>query len=59
MSIYQELYELINTYIYGGQIVSGSYQELVAILMATIGVVLLVAMPFVIVKKIIDSMWGF
>ena len=43
---YQGLYDLINTYIFGGTVVAGSYQDLVCILVATIGCLFFVAMPF-------------
>lgn len=58
MNIYQSLYDVINTYIYGGGLVAGSYEELVCVLMSTIGVIALVSIPFVIVKKVIDLFAG-
>lgn len=55
MNIYQSCYDLINTYIYGGQIVQGSYMELVAILTATTATLFLFALPFTIVWKLIKT----
>lgn len=49
MSIYQNLYDLIQTYIFGGVIDPGSYSELVAILCTTIGCLFCLAIPFVVV----------
>lgn len=53
MNIYQILYDLLVTYVYGGSIVVGSYQELVAILFSTIGCLFVVALPFIIVYMVI------
>ena len=48
MNIYQNLYDLINTYVFGNSIVVGSYEELVTILFSTLGCLALVSLPFVI-----------
>ena len=58
MSIYANILELINTYVFGGSIVSGSYEELVSIILATAGVVFLVALPFTVVWKFIKLIMG-
>lgn len=58
MSIYQSLYDLINTYIFGSSIVAGSFQELVAILFSTFGCVFLVALPFMVVWRLIKLIVG-
>lgn len=58
MSIYQSLYELINTYIFGGGIVANSYQELVAILISTTGCIFLVSVPFMLVWKVVKTILG-
>lgn len=55
MSIYDNIYNLINTYIYGGNVTSGSFMELVCILVATIACVFLISLPFIIVWRIIRS----
>lgn len=58
MNIYQNFYDLLNTYIFGGSIVSGSYQELVAVLVSTCAVLFCVAIPFIIVWKAIRLISG-
>ena len=58
MSIYQSLYDLINTYIFGGLIATGSYQELVAILFSTLGCVFLISLPFMVVWKVVKTILG-
>lgn len=58
MSIYDNIYQLVNTYVFGGSIVTGSYQELVAILVATIACVYLVALPFLVVRKLLNIIGG-
>lgn len=57
-NIYQSLYDLLNTYVYGGELLAGSHQDLVATLLATIGVVFLVALPFMLVLKVIRMIGG-
>lgn len=56
--MYQNLYNLLNTYIFGGQVVSGSYEELVCILVSTIGVLVLIGLPFLVVFKILKLVLG-
>lgn len=58
MSVYQSLYDLISTYIFGGNIVANSYQELVTILISTCGCIFLISIPFLIVWKIIKVIMG-
>lgn len=53
MNLYQSLYDLLNTYVYGGTIAQGSFEELVAILFATLGCLLLVVLPFVVIYRVI------
>ena len=53
MSIYQSLYDLIQTYIFGGVAVLGSNQELICMLIASFGSIFLVAIPFAVVWKLI------
>lgn len=53
MSIYNNLFELVNTYIFGGLIVDGSYEELIAIVVSSFGCIFLVALPFLLVWRII------
>ena len=53
MNIYQALYDLVNQYVYGNSIVVGSHQDLVAVFIATCGCIFLVALPFLLVYKIL------
>lgn len=53
MSIYQNLYDLIQNYIFGGVTELGSNQELVCMLISSIGSIFLVAIPFVVVFFVI------
>lgn len=53
MSIYQSLYDLIQTYIFGGVAELGSNQELICMLIASVGSIFLVAIPFAVVWKLI------
>lgn len=53
MNLYQNLYDLINTYIYNNTIIEGSWEELTTILLSTIGCIFLIALPFLLVWKII------
>lgn len=50
-NIYQGIYDIINTYIFGGTIVAGSYQDLVAIVFSVCGCVYLATLPFSIVSS--------
>lgn len=52
-NIYQALYDLIDTYIYGGSVVADTYQDLVCIILATCGCLFMVALPFVIIWRIV------
>lgn len=58
MSIYNALYSLLNTYVFGGSIEVGSIPDLVATLISTCGVVFIVAIPFIIVAKVISMVCG-
>lgn len=51
MNIYQNIYNLINQYIFNNGIIVGSYEELVTILISTFACLLCVALPFMIVYK--------
>lgn len=57
MSIYQSLYDLIHTYIYGGVTLT-SDMSLVCTLISTIGCIFLVSLPFVVVYKVISFITG-
>ena len=52
-NIYQSFYTLLQDYIFGGTVVVGSYEDLVCIMVSTIAALVLVALPFVIVWRII------
>ena len=52
-NIYQQFYDLLNTYFFGGSVVVNTYQDLVCIILSTIACLLLVALPFVIVWRVI------
>ena len=58
MNVYQTCYDLVNTYIYGGQIVEGSYMELVGIFIATCACLFVFALPFIIVWRFIKLIAG-
>lgn len=58
MSIYQSIYDLINTYVYGGLIEVGSYQELVAILFSTGACLFMMSLPFLVVWRVIKMIMG-
>lgn len=58
MSIYQSIYDLINTYIFGGLIETGTYTELVTILLSTTACIFVFAIPFIIVWKVITFVTG-
>lgn len=52
--IFSTLYDLVVTYIFGSTlVVSGSYYELVAILIASLGSLFVMALPFLLVWRII------
>lgn len=52
MSIYQSLYDLIHTYIFGGVEITANI-DLIATAIASVGVVFLVSLPFILVYKFI------
>lgn len=53
MNIYQTLYDLVNNYIFNGSVVANSNQELVTMLVATIGSIFIIALPFLVVWQVI------
>lgn len=54
---YTNLYNLISTYIYGG-VTAGTPEELVCILVATLGSLFIIAVPFAVVWKVIKVVIG-
>ena len=58
MNIYQTFYDLIVNHIFGGSVVVGSHQELVCILVSTIACIFIIAIPFLVVWKVIKIIMG-
>lgn len=58
MNIYNNLYSLIEQYVFGNAIVTGSNQELIATLVATFGTLFVIAIPFALVWKVIKLIVG-
>lgn len=58
MSIYQGLYNLINQYIFGNSIVANSVQDLATTLISLSGCIFLIAVPFMLVWKVIKVILG-
>lgn len=57
MNIYQSLFELVQTYIFGGAELAGT-TLLCADFVATAGSLLVIALPFLIVWKVIKLLVG-
>lgn len=55
INLFQTCYDLLNQYIFGGIVVvgNGTYQDLVLTLLATIGVIFCISIPFIVVYKFI------
>ena len=53
MVIYDTLYGLLSEYIFGGGIELGTYPDLICMLVATIGCLLVVALPFIVIWRAI------
>lgn len=58
MNIYENIYQVIETYIYGGDVSGSSEMQLVCILISTIGCIFVVALPFLVVWKVIKMIAG-
>lgn len=58
MNIYNNLYTLIEQYVFGNAIAVGSNQELIATLVATFGTLFVIAIPFALVWKVIKLIMG-
>lgn len=56
-SIYDNLYNLIQTYIFGGNALTTN-QDLITTLISTMGCVFLVALPFCVVWKVCKLILG-
>lgn len=57
MSIYQNIYDLIVQYIYGGGALTAD-MELVTVTLATIACIFVFALPFLVVWKVIKMILG-
>lgn len=53
-NLYQTAYDLINHYIFGNTAVLGEYPDLICVLGGTAFCAIAVALPFVVVKKVIE-----
>lgn len=49
MNIYESLYNLLEEFVFGGEIVAQSVQDLTATLLSTCGTIFVVALPFIVV----------
>lgn len=58
MNVYQSFYDLLNTYVFGGSIVAGSYEDLVTIFFSMTCTLFLVSLPFLIVWFLIKLITG-
>lgn len=57
MGIYQELYTLLHTYIYGGVTMTAD-MELTCTLISTAGAIFVVALPFLLVWNVCKTISG-
>lgn len=57
MNIYQDIFDIVQQYIFGGVELTAN-MDLVAITLSTIGCVFVFALPFVIVWRIIKTLMG-
>lgn len=57
MNIYNSLYDLIVTYVFGGVVDVGSVQELAVTLCSLFGTVSLIAMPFIFIFWVIKGLF--
>lgn len=58
ISIYDTIYSLVNKYVFGNNIESGSHQDLTATILSTTICVLVFALPFLIIWKVIKIIMG-
>lgn len=57
MNIYQDIFDIVKQYIFGGVELTAN-MDLVAITLSTIGCVFVFALPFVIVWRVIKMLMG-
>ena len=53
---FESLYNLIETYIFGGVVDVGTYQELITIAISAFGCLFVVALPFFLIIKVIKML---
>lgn len=58
MGIYQICYDLLNTYLFGGVVDVNTYQDLICILLSSIGCIFCFALPFIMVWRAIKIFLG-
>lgn len=58
MNIYQSLYDLVNTYIFGGAIAPETVQDLACTLLSLSGSIFVFAIPFLVVWKLLKVLIG-
>lgn len=58
INLYQSCYDLIERFVFGGEIVLNSHADLIATLLSSCACILLVAFPFVIVWKVLKMLIG-
>lgn len=58
INIYDTLYTLVNNTIFGGSIAIGSYPDMIATVIATLGVCFIIAVPFMVLWKVIKLIVG-
>lgn len=58
LNVYDILYDLINSYIFGNSVVIGSYQDLICIIVSVLGCLFLIALPFIMIFSVIRFICG-
>ena len=52
-NVYQTFYDLLNQYIFGNTVATGTYQDLICVICSTVACLVVVALPFIVVWRII------
>lgn len=55
MNIYQNIYDLIHTYIFGGDALTAN-TELITILLSSVGCVFVFSLPFLLIYKVLKML---
>ena len=58
MNLYQMFYDLINQFMFGSQLVAGTYQEMITIVLSCICVIALIWLPFKLVFCAVSRLFG-